>query len=249
MRIFSSVVLPTPFGPTSAMRSPRCTRSEKSRTISRPPKDLATSSTSTTSLPEREALSNSILRRAGAGDLRAALGAHLRQPPHPALVALAPRRDALDRPAALGLDQPVELVAGEVLVLEDLVAPFLERGEALVEPAHVAAVDPQDAVGQRAQERPVVADDHDRRARLGEVLFQPGDGGDVEMVGRLVEQHQVGRLGEDPRQRRAAPLAARRRRGSRLGVELDALHRDLGAPVLGGIDRGFDEGAEGRDSR
>ena len=41
--------------------------------------------------------------------------------------------DALDRPAALGLDQPVELVAGGVLLLVDLVAPRLEAGEAAVE--------------------------------------------------------------------------------------------------------------------
>ena len=43
----------------------------------------------------------------------------------------------------------------------------------------------------------------------GQPLLQPGDGVDVEVVGRLVEQQQVGLAGEEPGQRHPFGLAAR----------------------------------------
>ena len=46
------------------------------------------------------------------------------------------------------------------------------------------------------------------RELLGEVVLEPLDGLDVEVVGRLVEDGQVGLLREDPRERDAAALAA-----------------------------------------
>ena len=63
-------------------------------------------------------------------------------------------------------DAAVELVALELLGLEDLVAPRLERAEALVEPARDAAVEPQRRLRQIVEEAPVVADHHhgERRA-------------------------------------------------------------------------------------
>src|SRR5258706_9518223 len=47
-----SVVLPAPLGPTMPMRSPRCTRIEKSSTILRSPYDLPMCLASMMSLPD-----------------------------------------------------------------------------------------------------------------------------------------------------------------------------------------------------
>ena len=52
-----------------------------------------------------------------------------------------------------------------------------------------------------------MADDDQRAAAAGEFAFQPFDGGEIEMVGGLVEQQDVGRGRQHPRQRRAAGLA------------------------------------------
>ena len=53
-----------------------------------------------------------------------------------------------------------------------------------------------------------MGDDQDR-ARIGaQMAFEPVDGLGVEMVGRLVEQQQVGLLEKQPAERDAAPLAA-----------------------------------------
>src|SRR3546814_11446740 len=53
---------------------------------------------------------------------------------------------------------------------------------------HLAAVDLDDARGQRAQEAAVKGDEHERAGPDLEEALEPGDRGDVEGVGRLVEQ-------------------------------------------------------------
>ena len=58
------------------------------------------------------------------------------------------------------------------------------------------------------EERAVVRDD-DRRRLLAQQLLEQRDAVDVEMIGRLVEQQQVGRQRERQRERRALALAAR----------------------------------------
>jgi hypothetical protein len=65
-----------------------------------------------------------------------------------------------------------------------------------------------------------MADDDERAAEALEPLLDPLDRADVEMVGRLVEQQHVGVLRHRADDRRAAPLATRRRR--RLAREVDA---------------------------
>ena len=57
----NSVVLPTPFGPTTPTRSPDNNRSEKSLTMSRSPYRKVSSSSSRTRLPCREGSPISIL--------------------------------------------------------------------------------------------------------------------------------------------------------------------------------------------
>jgi hypothetical protein len=61
-----------------------------------------------------------------------------------------------------------------------------------------------------------VGDGHDRARVLLEVSLEPGDGLGVEVIGRLVEQQQVGFLEQHAAQRDAAALAAGK--GGHVGV-------------------------------
>ena len=104
-------------------------------------------------------------------------------------------------------DAAVELVARNLLLIEDRVAPFLEGGEALVEAPRRAAIEPDGGLREVLQEAAVVADEHEGRARRLELGFEAFDGRDVEMVGRLVEQEDVG-LGREHAGERGAPALA-----------------------------------------
>ena len=92
------------------------------------------------------------------------------------------------------------------------------------------------------QKAAVVADDEHRMRILREIAFQPERAFEIEIVGRLVEQQQVG-LGEQHR-RPAPPASASRRRNPnraalRLGIEAEPLEDGRG-PALGrpGVDIG-----------
>jgi hypothetical protein len=63
--------------------------------------------------------------------------------------------------------------------------------------------------GDPVQQVPVVADQDHRPGHLGQSLLQPGHGGQVQMVGRLVEHEQVEGLGQDPGQGHALGLPPR----------------------------------------
>ena len=171
--------------------------------------------------------------RALPADLRGPFGPQRGQRPDPALVAFPPGRDAFHRPAGLGLDLAVQLVARLVLLGPDLVAPGLEGGEAFLLPADLTAVDPERGAGQLAEEGAVVRDHHEGLAGLGQVGFQPADRLDVEMVGRFVQQQQVRVLGQDLGQRGAPAFPARGRRDRRRRRELQPLGRDIDPIGLG----------------
>ncbi len=71
------------------------------------------------------------------------------------------------------------------------------------------AVELEDPLGHVVEEVPIVGDgDHGAGVLLQEPL-EPGDRLGVEVVGRLVEQQQVGPREQQPAQRDPAPLAAR----------------------------------------
>ena len=67
-----------------------------------------------------------------------------------------------------------------------------------------AAVELDDPRGQLAQEDAVVRHEQQRAAVAQQELFQPGDGVDVEVVGRLVQQQDVGVAHQAARQQHAA---------------------------------------------
>ena len=129
-----------------------------------------------------------------------------------ALVALAPRGDAVAQPVLLAGDLAVELVAFELLLRQHLVAPGLEGREAALHAPRAAAIEPDDGAREPLQEAAVVADEDERRGHRLKLALQPFDGRQVEMVGRLVEQQNVRAGGERAGERRAAGLAARQMR-------------------------------------
>ena len=105
-------------------------------------------------------------------------------------------------------DAAIELVARRLLVVEDRVAPLLEVGEAFVEPPRRAVIEPDGGLRKGLQEAAVMADEDDGRARRLELGLEAFDGRDVEMVGRLVQQEDVGLGREHAGERGAAALAA-----------------------------------------
>ena len=104
-------------------------------------------------------------------------------------------------------DAAVELVALQFLGVENPVAPDLECAEALVQQPGLAAVEPQRVLRQGLEKAPIVADHHDRPARGAQHLLQVLNSDDVEMVGRLVEQEDVGLGREHASERCALRLA------------------------------------------
>jgi hypothetical protein len=93
---------------------------------------------------------------------------------------------------ALGLVEQVALVVVEVAV----------------EGLDAAARHQPELVAHRAQQRPVVADQHHRALELVQGHASASRVDQVEVVGRLVEQQQVGPLPDDHAQHQARLLAA-----------------------------------------
>ena len=110
-----------------------------------------------------------------------------------------------------------------------------------------AAVELEDPAGDVVEEVAVVGDRDDRALVVLEVLLEPGDRLGVEVVGRLVEQQQVGRGEQQPAERDAAALAAGE--GAHVGVagrETQRVHGDLERrvelPGVGGVDAVLEPG-------
>src|SRR3974390_3065788 len=80
--------------------------------------------------------------------------------------------------------------------------------EAAFEPARRTAVEPHGGPGEVGEEAPVMADDDQRRPASFELALEPFDGRQIQMVGWLVQQQDVGRGSEHARKRGAPGLAA-----------------------------------------
>src|SRR3954471_16201305 len=130
-----------------------------------------------------------VARRAAMG---AALVAQCVEIAEPLDVAFAAARDAVAQPVLLVDDLAVELVLVALFLREHLIAPGLEGTEAAVDLPDLAAVEPGGAAREVAQEAPIVADDHQRAAAALQFALQPFDGRKIQMVGRLVQQQDIG---------------------------------------------------------
>ena len=69
-------------------------------------------------------------------------------------------------------------------------------------------IEMQNVVGDGIEQVAVMADDEDRRRIAGEIIDQPERAFEIEIIGRLVEQQQVGRRKQHRRERDAHPPAA-----------------------------------------
>ena len=201
----SSVVLPEPLTPTTATRSPGPSRQVTWSSRVRSPTASVTSSTSYTLLPSRrggERLQpGRVPRRRLVGDQR------LRGlDPEPRLAG--PGRRAAAQPGQLLAQQVLPAGLGRGRLPGPLGPGQHVRGVAAVVPADRAVADLPGLLAHLVEE-PAVVGDHDQRLPAGpEVLGQPGDALDVEVVGRLVQHQQVGAGDQGRGQRDPAALAA-----------------------------------------
>ena len=139
------------------------------------------------------------------------------------------------------VDEPLKLLAVVILVLLgglQVLVPDLALLHVPVEIALVArrsaGIDFDRDVRQRTQEIAVVGDQHQRSLIRLEVLLEPVDGGEVEVVGRLVEEKEIGLGREHARQFRAhAPAAGKRLERLRelLRRKTEAAERDFHASL------------------
>ena len=79
--------------------------------------------------------------------------------------------------------------------------------------------DPGHAAGE---ELAVVGDQHDAAAQAADERLEPLEPGEVEVVGRLVEQHDVEAAQQQRGQRDAGGLAARQRGHQRVRADVEA---------------------------
>ena len=91
-------------------------------------------------------------------------------------VALAPGGHAVAEPVFLPLDLPAQFMGIALGLRFHLVPPLLEMGKAAVDAPGRAAVEPYEAAGQRFQQAPVMADQHDAGTQRPQLLLQPLDG-------------------------------------------------------------------------
>ena len=98
--------------------------------------------------------------------------------------ALGPCGHAIADPVFFAGNLAVELVGFDLLLLDLHIAPRLESGKTLIEPARTAAIQPHRIARQILQKPPVMADDDQGRAQARQFVFQLCDGGQTEMVCR-----------------------------------------------------------------
>ena len=161
------------------------------------------------------------------------------------------------------------LLLGGLALKDLLLAPLaLETRVAARPKRELAAFEMQDVVRDVVEQIPVVADDEKRRGLALEIIGEPEHAFEVEIVGRLVEQQNVGRGKEDRRKRHAHSPAAREfgeravlrrlveaeagenardpRRGG-MGVDVGKPRLDLGDALRIGRCLGLDEEARPLD--
>jgi len=134
--------------------------------------------------------------------------AHLRQGSHTTFVASSTRLDSLSNPLFLLPELLVEQSVRRLFILSRF---FLSSQEVSViaRPAcDLAAIDFQYARGEFLQECPIVSDEqYGARVRV-DLVLEPLDRRNIEMICRLVEEQQIRFLNQRLRKSNASPPAA-----------------------------------------
>ena len=209
--------MPAPFGPITATRWPRSTTSPASSSSGLSPARSVRCSASITMRPLRSTLEKpnaSARSRRGASTLRHALDRlDLRL------------RLARARAGAELVDEALQPLDLGLLALEG-VGLVRERHRLLAAVGAVAhrvvlaapELELEDARRDALEEPAVVRDEQDRAGQGRELVLEPLQRAQVEVVRRLVEQQQVGLRRQHARERRARQLAARERAERPVGV-------------------------------
>src|SRR5581483_3728062 len=125
-----------------------------------------------------------------------ALAAHGFELAHAPFVAGAPRLDTPAYPRFVLGELLVELSRGTRLDLEHLVLLAQVVVEIAGEGRELPAIQLDDPGREMPQKRAVVGDEDQRAVVAEQELLEPRDRRDIEMVGRLIEQQDVGRAHE-----------------------------------------------------
>ena len=126
----------------------------------------------------------------------AALHAHRLKGAHPPFVAGAAGLDALTHPHLFLGKLAVKLGVFQLLDPQPLLLPLQVLIVIAGPGGDGAPIEIDDPGRQLVNELPIVGDEDDGAAKILEELFQPVDGVDVQVVGRLVQQQQIGVAGE-----------------------------------------------------
>jgi hypothetical protein len=131
-------------------------------------------------------------------------------------------------PLALAADGTLAGIVLAAFLLEALGLGFEVLGVVAFVRDAAATVELEDPAGDIVEEVAIVGDDH-HRARIGaQMLFQPRGGFGIEMVGRFVEQQQVGLAQQQLAQCDTATLATRQLGDvGILGRAAERFHRHL----------------------
>ena len=167
---------------------------------------------------------------------------------------------ALCLPGARGEAHPFELTRERPLPGVDRLLLAGHARQLLLEPRRVVAlerdaptaIELEDPLRDVVEEVPIVGDRDDRARVLLEEAFEPVDRLGVEVVGRLVEEQQVGVAEEQPGERDATLLATGQGRDiGVVGRAAQGVHRDvdvaLEVPGVGRGDPVLERGLPGAD--
>ena len=151
----------------------------------------------------------------------------------------APGLDPLADPHLLFLEQLVGAGIGQRLLVQHGFLALLVLRETAGKTGQLAAVEFDDAGAHAVEEGTVVGDEEQRDTAFDEQVFQPFDGGDVEVVGRLVEEQHLGRHGQGLGQGQALFLAAGQGADAGLRIESETVDHPLGLCLVSPGATGF----------
>lgn len=117
-------------------------------------------------------------------------------------------------------------------LIDNLFLPFFKIAETFVVAAQNAAVEPEGCPGGVAQKHPVMADENDRAAKIGDDFFKFFNRGHIQMVGRFVQEQNVRFVNQRFGQSGFFPFAAGRLLGALRGADVKLLNQDVCAVFL-----------------
>ena len=158
-----------------------------------------------------------------------ALFAHRHQPPHTALVACSSRFDPLTKPRFFLREPLVEFVVVNGLVREPFI--FLAKEHRVVSRPRrqAAAVELDDARRDALEKHTIVRHEYDGAGVVDQKALEPHHRFDVEMIGRLVQQQQIGLGDQRAGQQDPALPAAGQCVHNHVGRKIEPLQHGLDA--------------------